>query len=333
LDILLISLPLLGNGKSGQIRFQPEMGHLMKINEIFKVAQDYRISNSMERIYFSNLNVIERVQQEPLGNIIRFVFISDSAGYKEYRRLLPQIEKLEKKPMVVFHGGDFASKGSIHHYKKHLQITLKSPFNIIHIPGNHDLTHRGRQLFKRIFGKTFFSFTYQNVVKFIIINNADRKIGYYGIDQQQLEWLKNELKDENPRIKIVLGHVPPQKHFRPYSRNIFFLMRPCLINEQKFIEIMKRYNVNLYICGHRHFGSTLMDGDLRIVISGGGGQGPGVGGTVNTPLFTPKKHFLVIDINHKNLTYSGYMSKIGENPNLIDPKLSFQGFFTDYPTN
>jgi predicted phosphodiesterase len=274
------------------------------------------------------MNVIARVKQEPLRNTIRIVFISDTAGYTEYKVLLRQMEKLRKKPTAVFHGGDFVNDGTLKQYEKHLQITASSPFNVVHIPGNHDLLNRGKFIFKRLFGKTYFSFTYKDKVKFILINNADKKnLGNYGMDEEQFQWFELELEKDSPGIKIVLGHVPPNKMFRPYSNNIFFLMRPPLLKEQQFLDLMKKYNVGLYFCGHRHFASTLMDDDLRIVISGGGGQGAGIGGTVNTPFFTNRKHFTVLDIDYENMSYSGYVVKMGEDPNIKDPKLCFAGRF------
>jgi hypothetical protein len=47
----------------------------------------------------------------------------------------------------------------------------------------------------------------------------------------------------------------------------------------------------------------------------------------NTPFFTDRKHFTVLDIDYENMSYSGYMVKMGQDPNIKDPKLCFDGYF------
>jgi len=310
------------------VTFPIENFKIKNIDKIVDIIRHPPIKNLKERIFYSNMNVIERINREPLSNPVRIVFIADTAGYSEYKLMIAQMENLEKKPVAVFHGGDFCKSGRLKHYRKNLEIIKKYPFNIVHIPGNHDLTREGRYLFKKIFGKTYSAFTYKNLIKFIFINNADKKkLGKYGMDKRQFKWFKKELQKKGPPIKIVLGHVPPNMMFKKYSNNIFFLLNSRLLREKEFLEVMKKNQVGIYLCGHHHFGSTLMDEKLRIIISGGGGQRLGIGGKLKTPLFTIHKHFTVLDIDYINKSYSGYMVKMGQNPNIKDSDLCFAGRF------
>ena len=86
---------------------------------------------------------------------------------------------------------------------------LEMPF--FYVPGNHDITNKVmKDKWKELYGKTYYSFVYQNVL-FLCLNSEDnyRGAGKGTIDDAQYEWIAQILA-ENKEVKwtLVFMHQP-----------------------------------------------------------------------------------------------------------------------------
>lgn len=82
---------------------------------------------------------------------------------------------------------------------------LKAP--CVAVIGNHDMLANGRKIFTEMFGPENFSFTYGKN-KFICLNSNSREVNYNG-ELPDVNWLSQQLNDQQPDNMFVISHVPP----------------------------------------------------------------------------------------------------------------------------
>lgn len=83
---------------------------------------------------------------------------------------------------------------------------LNPPY--VAVVGNHDLTSRGTEVFKRMFGELDYSFVYGGV-KFICHNTNSREYKFNG-RVPDIKWLESQLKPtEGVSSYVAMSHVPP----------------------------------------------------------------------------------------------------------------------------
>ena len=205
-------------------------------------------------------------------NSFEFVHASDSqvaydgAGHsavgtgKYFTDVLSGI--FQNKPDFMLHTGDFVQDSRYETYWKemlntNLKYLMKLP--IMAISGNHETTYMaGRnETFKHFNNKIpaqantkrgyYYSFTYCNT-KFIMLNtnNTDSN----GLETEQYDWLKNELKTNNKKWTIVAMHNPMysvgQYGANPSKNSIALALRSQLAS------LFAEYKVDLVLQGHDH---------------------------------------------------------------------------------
>lgn len=142
--------------------------------------------------------------------------------------------------------------------------------------GNHDryylnngaVDSLGFNLFEKHFGKTYQSFTH-NDVHFILLNSLyPCAEGPYSIDAQQMEWLKTDLEQTGAETPVVVSiHVPMLSLYYPVVEGNFkgFDM---IYNTKDVFEVLNKYNVKLILQGHQHIYEQIQERNRWFVTAG-----------------------------------------------------------------
>ena len=141
-------------------------------------------------------------------------------------------------------------------YERHNRLMSQIGIPIWNVPGNHDLNQQSpnrtyaTQTYKSVFGPDYYSFDYGQV-HFLALNNIGYKgkgKGYEGhIDDNQLKWIKNDLKDVSPdKLIMIITHIP----LITYADNRTFPGSINTVNFDELLQILKRFQYIYTISGH-----------------------------------------------------------------------------------
>ncbi len=115
----------------------------------------------------------------------------------------------------------------------------------------------GEKMFEKRLGKSYYTFEHKGW-KFFIINSVEdtKKSSYVGcIDNQQIDWIKNELSKTDATTPIVIStHIPfitayKQKYYGSTLGNDSSLV---VYNSKEVIDLFKGHNLKLVLQGHLH---------------------------------------------------------------------------------
>ncbi len=141
------------------------------------------------------------------------------------------------------------------------RATAQLGMPVYNVHGNHDMNFRveddefAAETFKRIHGPEYYSFDY-GMVHFVVFDDVDyfgwksaenKKGGYRGyLHEDQITWLKNDLKYTDPEKLIVFC-----KHI-PIFSNVFDGDGVSIVNRDELFEIIKDRKHLLALSGHLH---------------------------------------------------------------------------------
>ncbi|XOV91784.1 MAG: calcineurin-like phosphoesterase C-terminal domain-containing protein [Bacteroidota bacterium] len=103
-------------------------------------------------------------------------------------------------------------------YERHNRLMSLIGIPIWNVPGNHDTNPESpnheysTETYKSVFGPDYYSFDYGQV-HFLALNNIGflgKGNGYVGhIDEQQMQWIENDLKDvPSDKLIMIITHIP-----------------------------------------------------------------------------------------------------------------------------
>lgn len=141
-------------------------------------------------------------------------------------------------------------------YERHNRLMAQIGVPMWNVPGNHDLNQESpnyeyaTQTFKSVFGPDYYSFDYGDA-HFLALNNVGfkgRGKGYEGhIDANQMQWIKNDLKDVSPdKLIIILTHIP----LITYANNRSFPRSINTVNFGELLGVLGRFKYVYAIAGH-----------------------------------------------------------------------------------
>ena len=245
------------------------------------LLQAYALAMTLSILVFlSSFFVISKAENtKPL---LHFVQISDThlqkSIAKDAERLLGSSEKLltdavseinEIKDLdFVLSTGDQVDVPDEKLVDKYIDIVMssKSPWYVL--LGNHDVSVNGG-LGKKGFIKkftevensisftgnmTYFSFSPNEKFTFICLDGTTEKVvtALGQIDDEQLQWLKDELEKNKDKYVIIALHFPV---IEPYKSKDHFIVEP---DRTKLLEIVENYkNVIGVFSGHYHAAKLL----------------------------------------------------------------------------
>lgn len=243
-----------------------------------KISKIFSIILIVQLVFYVQVNSQSKDQDE-----ITFVFMTDIHIQPERNAIegfKKAIEKVnELNPDFVLTGGDlimdalavgYDRADSLYRLYNETIKLLKAPvYNTI---GNHEIfgwyeksgvsrehPEFGKSMYLKRIGKTYYSFTFKNIKVFVLdsIEETPEKGRYYGfINQQQLDWLKDELsKTDTSMTLIISSHIPLLTTFSQIRNGAMAANDRGLVveNSKDVFELFKRYNLKLVLQGHLHF--------------------------------------------------------------------------------
>lgn len=229
----------------------------------------------------------------------QFAFLTDihikpeSGAPKAFSIAIDSVNKL--KPDFVLTGGDLVfdvmrgnqkRSDSLFNLYKKLSAGFKMPvYNCI---GNHELfgiyeesdvdsTHPDYKwgMYERHLGKSWYSFIHKGW-KFFVLNSIDvnNKKEYRGvIGEEQMNWIKEELKKTDSSMPIVITvHIPLMSTFHqfyPPSGNGRSPEGIFISNRKEVFEAFSKHNLRLILQGHLHWQEDIhVFGKTRIITGG-----------------------------------------------------------------
>lgn len=228
------------------------------------------------------------------GKKFRFVFASDTHVSILHRAVEGTTKAYEAimalKPDLVIHGGDIVldalkadqetAQKQYDLYVNKLEPLITAPF--YHTLGNHDVFGwlslpnpnpepplYGKKMYEKYFGPRYYSFNYKHC-HFVVLDSIalgrplPKEATYYGfIDQAQLDWLKQDLKEIAPsQPVIVVTHIPTinalsslyglKSEVAATPAGDIVLKHQVSNFPQLFGEVLKGYNFKLALAGHYH---------------------------------------------------------------------------------
>ncbi len=218
--------------------------------------------------------------QETVPEDFNFIFMTDihlepGQGAPEgFKMAIDTANKLEAD--FVLTGGDLIADalGVSFGRSDSLYVLYTEAIKDFNLPvyntiGNHELyglyessgadsTHPDYNdgMYKRYFGDTYYSFDHKGW-HFIMLNSiADAGNSYIGyIDEDQIEWLKNDLAQIDTTTPVILTtHIP---FITTYNQLRKGALAPndkefVVINSHEILNILSGYNLKLVLEGHLH---------------------------------------------------------------------------------
>jgi outer membrane protein assembly factor BamB len=160
-------------------------------------------------------------------------------------KMFAEIVALDPKPAFLVNTGDVCEHGTQAQYDL-LHETLKSlgDTKMYCAPGNHDIrwNPRGKEGYVKGVGQPLYqSWDYENV-HFVTLDSTVLLEHWGHISQDQLDWLKADLEKVGPDKPVVIGF----HHGVGRGGEVY------VDNEQALFDVVKPYNVVLWLQGHGH---------------------------------------------------------------------------------
>ncbi|MGD2034085.1 MAG: metallophosphoesterase [Bacteroidales bacterium] len=129
-------------------------------------------------------------------------------------------------------------------------------------------------MYKRYLGKTYYSFDHKGW-HFIVLNSIidagnSRYIGYIG--DEQMEWLKNDLRNIDHETPVIVStHIPFVTTYSQFRNGALAPNEEGLVitNSQEVFKVLQPYNLKLVLQGHLHIIEYInMQDKIRMLIGG-----------------------------------------------------------------
>ncbi len=122
------------------------------------------------------------------------------------------------------------------------------------IIGNHDLkSDRGKLFKEKLREDVDYAVTKGNIL-FIFMSDSERGKATE-IPDEVFEWWKDLVINNQDKIIVVTTHAPLKGSGIPFS----FIRERQVIDSERFTEVMKDYNVDLWLSGHLHVPNGIMN--------------------------------------------------------------------------
>jgi DNA repair exonuclease SbcCD nuclease subunit len=181
------------------------------------------------------------------------VNIEETIGFKSLKRCIKEINLIH--PDLVLISGDLVY-GQLYpfeysiEYKKCYELIQLFDVPTFLVPGNHDGYNRfredGLKIWQKYFGPLYYSFDFGNyhfigVNSFIVLNWGG------SIQEDQLNWIKNDLNNNDANLTFMFLHHNPLWDTKSDS-----LLRMGYKNREKFLTLIDEQNVDMVLAGHIH---------------------------------------------------------------------------------
>ncbi len=163
------------------------------------------------------------------------VFCDPHFNYDKLNEAVLSVNRRNDIDFVIVNG-DITDHGYLKEFELFHETMKKLKIPYLTTIGNHDYRSNGEDIYKEMYGKSNYTFEYNNNL-FIMWDD----VFWESNKSPDWEWLENELENiKNQQNVFVVCHIPPfSSQFDEKS-------------EEKYTKLMSKYNINLSIHGHTH---------------------------------------------------------------------------------
>ncbi|MBI3572865.1 MAG: metallophosphoesterase [Candidatus Kerfeldbacteria bacterium] len=217
--------------------------------------------------------------RQPLGDLgrhwltpgtaqgVSFAVVGDNHGVNPiYTHMIGELSKQHLNFLLNL--ADTSEYGTAQEFTAVRNLEQKLPFPVYHTVGNHDIkADPSRGLFHQVFNQNPWSGHDIGPVHLVILDNADRKVGF---PAASLDWLERDLAAHKTKTILIAYH-------RPFDLPLTRLIgddetKASRRSNDRFLSIIKSYRIAYIFTGHVHtYFPYTVDG-IPAVISGGGGN-------------------------------------------------------------
>lgn len=230
---------------------------------------------------------------------IFFVFLTDihvqpeRNGVEGFDLAIQTVNELN--PDFILTGGDllfdvlavgYERADSLFNIYSNMIKKFKSPvYNTI---GNHDIfgwyekskvsrdhLEFGKKMYQNRIGKTYYTFNFKGIKFFVLdsIEEVPEKGKYYGyINQEQIDWIKDELsKTDTNTIIIISTHIPMITTLSQIRGGSMVANERGLVieNAKEVLDLFSKHKLKLVLQGHLHYYEDLnVQNKVRFITGG-----------------------------------------------------------------
>lgn len=199
--------------------------------------------------------------------VIRFAVVGDNHGDTPiYRTILSELRN--EQVDFLLNLSDTTEDGTEAEFAAVRDLEQALPFPVYHTVGSHDIkTDPTRKLFVDGFGHGPNTQVEAGPVRILILDNADRRVGF---SDETLDWLSDRLAAA-PDARFLLAYHRP--FGLPLSDIVGDDETPASrIANEKFLARLKGYNIEYIFTAHLHTYLPYALNGIPAVVSGGGGD-------------------------------------------------------------
>ncbi len=198
---------------------------------------------------------------------MRFVVVGDNHGVNPvYRQIIKDIRG--QPDAFLLNLADTSEHGLPAEWQavKELEATL--PYPVYHTVGSHDIkADPSRDSFIAVFGHDRWYAIDAGRVHLIVLDNADRKVGF---PAAELDWLEADLAAHPTAVNLIAYH-------RPFDLPLAQLLgddetAASRLTDERFKNIIRRAQVAQIFTAHLHTYLPYSVAGVPAVVSGGGGD-------------------------------------------------------------
>jgi len=150
---------------------------------------------------------IEKIMKLETKTVFNFILLGDTQRfYEDLEDFVNHVNSMDSVSFVLL-TGDLVDFGLNKEYNWIASKLGKLDIPFVAVIGNHDMVANGRKIFGEMFGAENFSFSYGKN-KFICLNTNSREVDFNG-QVPDINWLSQQLNDNDPDNIFVLSHIPP----------------------------------------------------------------------------------------------------------------------------
>jgi len=256
-------------------------------------------------IWRQAVKIAEDIRPSANADTLTFVVVGDNHGANPiYRQMVEEIRG--GKHAFLLNVADLTETGTSEEFAELTQLHKLLPFPIEYTVGNHDIrTDHNRQLFVDAFGQQPCRAVDYQQLHLIVLDNADRKVGF---PDDCLDWLEADLAGNSLKPTVIAYH-------RPFGLPLSSLTGDddtpaARLTNERFKTIIAPYkNIQLILSGHIHTYIPYTLAGIPAVVSGGGGDPAqsAIGGA-KANFF----HYLVVTAKNETLSYAVKRLQISE---------------------
>lgn len=213
-------------------------------------------------------SVTDGVRQAVLSEPdLRFAVVGDHHGDNPvFRQIISDVR--EQPYDFLLDLADTSEHGLVEEWQGVKALEAALPYPVYHTVGSHDIqADPTRTTFVATFGHDRWYTVDHGQVHLIVLDNADRKIGF---PAEELDWLERDLAAHPDTVNLIAYH-------RPFDLPLAQLLgddetAASRLTNDRFVQIITQARVDYIFTAHLHTYLPYTVAGVPAVVSGGGGD-------------------------------------------------------------